>query len=44
MQIILAALALFLAARNLGNGAVLIYWVLVTVYWVLNYINGRNRE
>ena len=44
MQLILAALAFYLVARNRGNEAVQIYWTLVTIYWMLNYYHGRNKN
>lgn len=44
MQLILAAIAFYLVARNRGNEPVQIYWTLVTIYWVLNYYQRRNNS
>lgn len=42
LRLILAGIAGFLAVKNRGNEPITLYWTLVCIYWVTNYLNGRK--
>lgn len=44
MQWILATIAFYLALRNRDNEPVKFYWLVVMVYWLINYHHSRRKS